>query len=81
MNQKTFSYSIGSLSSDAQSEIDNVSPVTQDLKTRIDNASTTANTALGSANNAPSLVNSVSLIAYTASNNGLALRETVTGVQ
>ena len=37
--------------------------------------------ALGSANSALSLINSVSLIAYTSYNNGLGLSETVTGVK
>ena len=72
VNQKTFAY-IGSLSSDAQSQIDNISLVTQDLKTRINSVSTVANTALGSANAVSSLINSVSLVAYTAYNNELAL--------
>ena len=80
VNQKTFAY-IASLSSDAQSQLDNVSLFTQYLKTCIDNVSTVANTALGSANSALALVNSVSLVAYTAFNNELALSETVTGVK
>ena len=48
VDQKTFSY-IANLNSDAQSQINNVSLVIQDLKTRIDNVSTIANNALGSA--------------------------------
>ena len=50
-------------------------------KTHIDNMSTIANTALGSANSVLACVNGVSLIVYTSNTNGLALRETVTGVQ
>ena len=37
--------------------------------------------ALGSANSALSLINSVSLIAYTSYNNSLGLNENVTGVK
>ena len=74
VNQKTFAY-IGSLSSDAQSQIDNVSLVTQALNTRINNVSTIANTALGSAISALSLINLVSTVAYAAYNNELTLSE------
>ena len=65
VSEQTFAY-IANLSSDAQSQIDSVSGVTQSLQTRIDNVSTIANSALGSANSALSLVNSVSIVAYAA---------------
>ena len=77
VNQKTFAY-IANLNSDAQAQIDNVNLVTQDLKTCINSVSTVANSALESANDALSLINSVSLVAYTAYNNELALSEKVT---
>ena len=66
---------------DAQTQINNVSLVTQTLQNRIDNVSSIANNALGSANSALSLINSVSLVAYAAYNNELSLSEKVTGVQ
>ena len=46
VSQQTFAY-IANLSSDAQSQIDSVSAVTQSLQTRIDNVSTIANSVLG----------------------------------
>ena len=80
VSQTTFSY-IKNLNYDAQTQFNNVSLVTQTLQSRIDNVSTIANTALGSANSALSLINSVSIVAYAAYNNELALSEKVTGVK